>query len=659
MTVINTNVNALRSQTSLNSSSMTQSTAMQRLSTGLRINSAADDAAGLAISTKMTSDVRGLSVAIRNANDGISLAQTAESAMGSVTNMLQRMRELAVQSANGTVTADNRAALQAEFKQLTSEIDNVSKTTNFNGINLLDGSSANIKLQTGTRSGDSVSIGLQKMDSMSLGLQGYSASGQLNSGRVGTGTVAAANVLINGYNYSTGSTTLGTNAASQLASAINLNVGQHRVQATASNNVTSVAATATSFASGDLTINTASIGAASSLSELVSNINRDAGGVTATLNSDNTISLTNNTGNDIVIAGSNPSKAGFTAGTYKGYVALNSLDNTSITIQANDIFNGYSANTGTAANVQTFGFNEVTKANTARGTAVTTNALTASDDVRINGVKLGVSSDSSALAKASTINAVSAQTGVTAIAENKVNATVDVTALSAASALTINGTVVDVHTYTDLKSVVSAINAAGINGVTASTNMDGSLALSSSTGADITVFDADAFVTAIAGADQTASTGTIGTSPGATVKGHLVMTSATGAAINITDSNSSGTGVAKLGLAQQGNSGVIGGTMSITSADSANVAMNAIDSALSKVSLNRADLGAIQNRLQSAVDNLTSTSTNLTAARSRILDTDYSTETTQLTKAQVIQQAATAMLAQANQQPQMVLSLLK
>ena len=134
MTVINTNISALTAQAGQRTSQMGLAMAMERLSTGQRINSAKDDAAGLAISQRMTADVRGLAVAIRNANDGMSMAQTAESAMGEVTNMLQRMRELAVQASTGTVTNDDRKNLQAEVKQLTGEIDSIGARTNFNGI---------------------------------------------------------------------------------------------------------------------------------------------------------------------------------------------------------------------------------------------------------------------------------------------------------------------------------------------------------------------------------------------------------------------------------------------------------------------------------------------------------------------------------------------
>ena len=169
MTVINTNLSALNAQAGQRAAQMSLSMAMERLSTGQRINSAKDDAAGLAISQRMTADVRGLAVAMRNANDGMSLAQTAESAMGEVTNMLQRMRELAVQASNGTVTGDDRAAMQAEVKQLSGEITNIGKQTNFNGIKLLDGSAKSLMLQTGSRAGETVTFGIGSAKASDLG----------------------------------------------------------------------------------------------------------------------------------------------------------------------------------------------------------------------------------------------------------------------------------------------------------------------------------------------------------------------------------------------------------------------------------------------------------------------------------------------------------
>jgi len=156
---INTNVISLNAQRNLNTSQSSLATSMQRLSSGLRVNSAKDHAAGLAIAERMNTQVRGLNVAARNANDGISLAQTAEGALGKLGDMLQRMRELAVQSANATNSADDRKALQAEVNQLRDEIDRVAKQTSFNGKKLLDGSFTAATFQVGANSGDAITVG--------------------------------------------------------------------------------------------------------------------------------------------------------------------------------------------------------------------------------------------------------------------------------------------------------------------------------------------------------------------------------------------------------------------------------------------------------------------------------------------------------------------
>ncbi|APW36639.1 flagellin [Rhodoferax koreense] len=156
---INTNINSLNAQRNLNTSQMSLSTSMQRLSSGLRVNSAKDDAAGLAISERMNTQVRGLTVGARNSNDGISLAQTAEGSLGKVGDMLQRMRELAVQAGNATNSAADRKALQAEVKQLSDEVDRVAKQTTFNGQKILDGTFAGAVFQVGANSGDNITVG--------------------------------------------------------------------------------------------------------------------------------------------------------------------------------------------------------------------------------------------------------------------------------------------------------------------------------------------------------------------------------------------------------------------------------------------------------------------------------------------------------------------
>lgn len=657
MTVVNTNVSAMRAQSGSRMAQMKLDEAMNRLSSGKRINSSKDDASGLAVATRMTADLRGFAVAIRNSNDGISLAQTAEGAMGEVTNILQRMRELAVQSSNGTISNDNRKNLQAELTQLVAEVDNISAKTTFNGIKLLDGSAKSVQLQTGVRAGDTVSFGIASLSSKSLGLQGFKVEGELQSGRVnGTLTgIAVDDVLINGK--AALGAAASANTATALKDAINANVGQHRVKASAYNTVRGAAPTADSFAAGAVTINGDSVSAAGSIEELVDNINRDVSGVTAVLNDDGTIGLSNDTGANIVIAGSTPTSAGLTAGTYTGYVALESLDGSDISVLARNAANGYAGGAGTVADVQNFGFNQTSDGASFVSAQVGGTALSLSDDVRVNGVKLGVSSDGSALAKAAAINAITEQTGVVATASTEIKLTLDFTAIPAATDITIAGSTVDLSAVTNLADVVTAINAAGINGLTASSNDAGELLLKSPTGADLTITDtAGTFFTAASTVAGETGTGVITT--GLTFRGSVSLASNNGGEIRVEEFVTGG--VAKLGLAQQGGSSeVVGGALSISSQSGAAVALNAIDAALDRVSLNRGDLGAVQNRLEAGVNNLESVSTNLAEARSRIEDTDFSSETTNLAKAQILSQAATAMLAQANQSQQNVLSLLR
>jgi len=665
MTSVNTNVKALFAQNSLQVNNRTLTSAMQQLSTGSRINGAKDDAAGLAIGTRMSADLRGMSVAIRNANDGISMMQTAEGALGEISNMLQRMRDLSAQSATGSLTSSNRTAIQKEVTQLIAEIDNVAKTTNFNGIKLLDGTAGSVAIQTGVNEGDQVTVGIEAASSRALGLQGFRVEGQLTSGRVGTvSTLAVGDVQINGKDAF--ATAPAADTATALAAAINSNVGQHRVTAAAFNTVKGAAPTASVFAAGDLQINNSDVGAASSVEELVSNINRDVAGVTAVLGGDGTIELSNDTGADIVIAGTDPGKAGFVAGTSTGFVTLTSMDAADISIKAKSPANGYIGGGGTVADVKALGFNETSDSQSFAGSAVSTAKLSITDDLRINGVQVGASSDSSATSKAAAINAVSAQTGVRATAHTEVAVTVDLTSTNmtaldgsaAGKIFSINGKTIDLSAATSLADAVDAINTAAVPDVQASSDDLGRLILTSSTGADVTVLDdSAAFVTDVKSTAGDNYSG-VGVATGATVSGRITLTSDTGADIRV-ESLISGS-AAKIGFADQGGSStLVGGALSVTTQAGAGRAITAIDSALDQVSMSRADLGAFQNRLTAAVDNLSSQSTNLAEAKGRIMDTDYAKATTELARSQIIQQAATAMLAQANQQPQTVLSLLQ
>ncbi len=285
MSTINTNMQSLNAQRNLSSSTSSLSTSMQRLSSGLRVNSAKDDAAGLAISDRMNSQVKGMNVAIRNANDGISLAQTAEGALGKVGDMLQRVRELAVQSANATNSDTDRASLQAEAAQLKSEIDRTANTTKFNGTNLLDGSFTNQAFQVGANQGETISIS----------------------------SIADTNI-----------DKLGTYKSTQVAGTD-----------------TAVPTAFTAITAGHIKINGVEIGAIASSAAAPAhganiadaiNAKTSETGVTATVDTAGELTLTNFDGKDIKIefAGGSATTAttGLTAGTYTTDTAANAVEHT-------------------------------------------------------------------------------------------------------------------------------------------------------------------------------------------------------------------------------------------------------------------------------------------------------------------------------------------
>ena len=199
MTAINTNTAALNAQYYLAKSNKDMESSMAKLSSGQKVNSAADDAAGLAIASRMTAQIRGLAMAVKNSNDSMSLAATAEGAMEEVTNMLQRIRELAVQSANGTMNDSDRSSLDAEVQALKAEIDRVANTTQFNSQNLLDGS-YNATFQIGDKAGQTVGLEIGSVQTKDLGMGASSSGGEFIVGaRIDTtNAVHAGDILING-----------------------------------------------------------------------------------------------------------------------------------------------------------------------------------------------------------------------------------------------------------------------------------------------------------------------------------------------------------------------------------------------------------------------------------------------------------------------------
>jgi len=510
--IINTNIASLNAQRNLASSQAGLATALQRLSSGLRINSAKDDAAGLAIASRMTSQINGLTQAARNANDGISLAQTAEGGLSTAGDLLQRMRQLAVQAANGTNSASDRASIQAEVSQLQQEVNRVATTTQFNGQNILDGSLSSAQFQVGANANQTISFGISNASASAIG------DNELNSvSGAGASTLATANAA------------------------------------------------------------TSAIGA-----------NKNAGGEVITVN----------------------------GGGHSGVITSEAAGASAFTIAAN--LNLAIASTGVTASAQTTA--QVT------GFAATGGSYT----LTLQGAPNGA---------------------------------------GAANPVTVSA---NLSSSTDLGGLTSAINAqSGNTGITASFS-GSTITLSQGQGYDISVQNSSSSASAVNfnGATVNATTGAVTTSAS------VALSNATGAA-----NNASTTGgeiffhsSASFNIVTTGNGAFAAGSASsslntVASIDvtslangnpvGANAALQIIDSAISNLNSSRASLGALQNRFSNTITNLNTTTENLSASRSRIEDTDFAAETASLTRGQILQQAGTAMLAQANALPNGVLALLR
>ncbi len=723
MTVINTNINALTAQNAQRTANNAMGTAMQRLSTGMRINSAKDDAAGLAISQKMTSDVRGLAVAMRNANDGISMAQTAESAMGEVSNMLQRMRELAVQSANGTLTGTDRAALQSEVKQLVGEIDNIGVRTNFNGQKLLDGSAKSVQLQTGSRAGETVSFSLNSTRSRDLGLgssPALSATGAFEATAANLTTNQAlrgGDLVINGVSIGSTLTTddslsSANKSASALAkaAAINRATDQTGVRAVVGNTVMTGSAMTAAALTGTVTINgvtTASVSTTANASDsrrLVRDaINAISGqtGVRAIDTGDNNggLRLEADDGRNIELSLDTLTAAatGLKVGAQSGSFSLESVNGRPIEIGQSTSATARISRSGLAAGSFERGVSAVSsdaRAVAANAAAIRTlnngdiaingvaiRAATASDDTFSSTVADSSSRSASATAIAAAINSATAQTGVKAIA-NDVTLRSDTTAttLGGTAEVIINGQTIAIDglvtsdtAQARREKVAAAINNfQGATGVTASDNGIGGLDLTAADGRNLSIAIAAGGATAaelgLAGTTVKGS-GTAytiaATAAGAeTAYGTVRLESATAITVRAgSQAYGTSSNFTALGF-EENNYGAKEGGLRISEVDvstieGASAALDAIDEALNGVNLDRANIGAVQNRLEAAVNNLSSNSTNLQASRSRIQDTDFAQESTNLSKNQVLGQAAQAMLARANQSSQQVTQLLQ
>ena len=707
MSVVNTNVKSLTAQASLSQVNKSMASAMERLSTGTRINSAKDDAAGMAITQRMNSDIRGFAVAIRNANDGISLAQTAEGGLGQINAMLQRMRELAVQSSNSSASADNRAASQLEVTQLKQEIDNIASRTNFNGIKLLDGTAAKLNLQTGVNAGDSMTMKIDSASTKDIGVGARTALTAVgSSGTAGSlaTKLAAGDLVINGVTVgaSLAASDLlssGDKAASAIAKVAAINLVSAQSGVTASVGSTTVSGTvfaAAAAAAGTITINGVATSSFSTTTDAgvtranaVTAINAISAqtGVTAIDTGDinKGVVLEAADGRNITIAYGTHTAAstgvgtiGVHSGTYQVASTLGDPINISTTSS------GTLANAGLTAG--TFKANISAVTSVVR-TAATDLASVASGagvllggTLTINGVAIEASvaaSDKSSdilaasstkaasgIAIAAAINAKSALTGVTANAEPNVIVGTAFAVEAAAKSLFINGVTIamSISDASTISNTVTAINNfTGQTGVVASDNGRG-LTLTAADGRNISI--ATTSVTASAYGLLAASRFSDNGAAAATaVTTYSKVSLSSDKSFVLAGGSEGNANFAKLGF----KTGTVGGKengakvadLDVSTISGAQTAITALDAALKTVSLGQAKLGAYQNRLDAVVSNLTVANLNMSASRSRIQDTDYATESTNLAKSQIISQAATAMLAQANQSGQSVLALLK
>jgi len=607
--VINTNVASLNAQRNLTTSQGQLATALQRLSSGLRINSAKDDAAGLAISERFTTQIRGLNQAVRNANDGISLSQTAEGALAETGNALQRIRELAIQSANSTNSASDRGALNAEAQQLLAEVQRIAQSTQFNGQNILDGTFASAQFQVGANANQTISFGIQGATTNLLGAYQASGSAVLSTAFDGNGfTINGVEVGVSAGTSAAGVT---ADSATAKATAINSKSNLTGVTATASTAVNGSAPIArSSLASGTLAINGISVGA----------IAGDVSAVTQGRNAATAINAVSNQTGVIAVADAST-----------GQLALTAADGRNIAL---------TATTASAANAQAIqnatGL-DISAAANASGNETSTLTFAAANANAAGGVTTANGGGDTITIGERTYQFTS--NGVVAAGNVAVT-------LAAADP---HGTAI-----ANLKTAINAEWTAGRTSVQAGAVTATTLVVTSDKLGTGTLAISEGIETNAGAIAAGAASG--GTAPadgnGNTARGTLTLSSAASFTLGGADLDRGGVASASPSLTRLES-------VNIATVAGANAALSVLDGALSQVTSIRADLGAVQNRFSSTVSNLQATSENLSAARSRILDADFAAETALLTRAQILQQAGTAILAQANAIPQNVLSLLR
>ncbi len=614
---INTNVASLNAQRQLNTSQGDLNTSLQRLSSGLRINSAKDDAAGLAISERFTSQIRGLNQAVRNANDGVSLAQTAEGALGANSGSLQRIRELAIQSANSTNSASDRKALNNEVSQLLAEVQRVGETTQFNGQNILDGTFTSAQFQVGANANQTISFGIAGATTNLLGAYQQTSSAVTSAAL--TGTSVTINGTAIGASVATSAAGVTEGSATAKATAINAQTSVTGVTATATNTVTGIGPIAgAGLANGVLVINDISIGAIAASGSVVTQGQNAATAIN---------SASAQTGVAAVFDASS------------GALTLTASDGRDIKIETNDglapsitdLYNATGLLAGdtaptSVANYAEFTFNAAVDVVASGGSG--SNDITQGDTLTIDGLVYEFNSAANGATGSNVLVVAEVGTDVA----NTLDAALT-TAINAQHALGNTA-------YSAVDGGSGQVNVTNNrlgNDVVAITNSltDGTSALGNA-------------LNATTGADAATATG----NDGITTLGTITLSSSENFTLG-------GDNLDYAGLSSGSASLTLLSSVDISTVAGSNAAISILDGALSQVSTIRSGLGAIQNRFDSTIANLSTTSENLSAARSRIQDADFAQETAALTRAQILQQAGVSILAQANQLPQNVLALLQ
>mgnify|MGYP001234164246 CR=1 FL=1 len=605
MVSVNTNIASIGARNSLVGNNGMTETAFERLSSGKRINSASDDAAGLQIANSMTSQINGLKMAAKNASDGISLVNTVDGALAESTEILQRMRELAVQAISDTNSGQDRVFVQDEINALNTELNRIASTTQFNGMNLLDGTFTNVELQVGADVGQKVMFGVNNVDNATLG------SFQLTSAVETTGTEA-------------------TNSAGALTQA---GVDSHASAKTALNALYNSAADYT--LKGSFGTKTANVDAGADARDVAAafNLVSNTTGVNATAIT--RVRIQHITGADtftFTLQGKS---------TTSSTVTFTIADTDDISA-AKDAINAVSGSTGIIAKmvegdlskidlVQDEGYDIIVGDVTASSTNTAVKAST-SGIGEAAGAVLTVAASGTHGFKVGDI--VKYDSGGGTKADHLTDATkYRVTTTATDGTFGLSATDGTAHTYAGgnghADDTFTKINGIQFKAMTAS-NTDGTL----STGATATL-DTDN--------DSAAFVGQV------TLNSHKNFTVTSGNAAN---HFSAGT------TAQTTDLNTVG-SIDMKTVIGASRALSIIDSALQMIDQSRSQMGSLNNRLESTVDNLNNITVKTEASLARIMDADFAQETTELSKSQVLSQAATAMLAQANQQPQNVLRLLQ